>query len=96
MAKQRRLFSTEFKKEAVERSYRSGQTVQQVASDLGITAGLLGKWRRLYRDQGEKAFPGRGNARAEEVARLKRELAQVKRERDFLKDAAAYFAKESR
>ena len=43
-----------------------------------------------------KAFRGQGHARDEELARLKRELERVKRERDFLKDAAAYFAKESK
>ena len=96
MARRRRSYSTEFKKEAVQLSLQSGNTVQQVASDLGITAGLLGKWRRLYRDEGGKAFPGHGNAREEELAMLKRELAQVKRERDFLRDAAAFFAKESK
>ena len=96
MGKRRRKFSAEFKREAVELSYRSGTTVQQVADDLGIAASLLGKWRRSLREEIEKPFPGQGNARDEEMARLKRELAQVKRERDFLRDAAAFFAKESK
>jgi len=96
MSKRRRSYSEEFKREAVVLSYQSGATVRQVATDLGIGEGLLGRWRRLYRDHGKKAFPGQGAARDEEVARLKRELAQVKRERDFLRDAAAFFAKESK
>lgn len=95
MAK-RRAFTPEFKREAVELSYRSGTTVRQVARDLGIGEGLLGRWRRGLKAEGKSAFPGEGNARDEEVARLKRELAQVKRERDFLRDAAAYFAKGSK
>ncbi len=45
---------------------------------------------------GEEAFPGKGRPRDQEVAALKRELAQVRKERDFLKEAAAYFAKESK
>ena len=64
-------------------SLQSGNTVQQVASDLGITTGLLGKWRGLSRDEGGKAFPGHGNPRDEGVARLKRELTQVKHERIY-------------
>jgi transposase len=44
---------------------------------------------------GSKAYPGKGHAHDEEVARLRRELSRVKKERDFLKEAAAYFAKES-
>ncbi|MEM7060144.1 MAG: hypothetical protein AAF557_21390 [Pseudomonadota bacterium] len=45
---------------------------------------------------GGEAFPGNGRPRDQEVAALKRELAQVKKERDFLKEAAAYFAKLSK
>ena len=56
---------------------------------------MLQRWRCQIRSEGTAAFPGVGNARDEEVARLKRELAQVKRERDFLRDAAAFFTKES-
>ena len=96
MPKRRRVYTEEFKREAVALSFQSGTSVRQVAADLGIGESLLGKWRRLYRDHGEKAFPGHGSARDEEVARLKRELAQVKRERDFLRDAAAFFASESK
>ena len=45
---------------------------------------------------GNEAFPGQGRTRDEELVSLKRELAQVKKERDFLKEAAAYFARESK
>ena len=45
---------------------------------------------------GRDAFPGKGQTRNDEITTLKRELAQVKKERDFLKEAAAYFAKESK
>jgi len=55
---------------------------------------MLGRWRRELRQHGDKAYIGHGQARDEEVLRLKRELARVKRERDFLKEAAAFFAKE--
>lgn len=90
----RRKFSDEFKREAVELAATPGVTQAQIARDLGIGAGLLGRWIRAYRESGERAFPGKGNARDQEVATLKRELARVKKERDFLRDAAAFFAKD--
>jgi transposase len=71
-------------------------SVAQVARDLGIGANLLGRWRQELHAEGATAFRGQGVVRDEEVARLKRELARVRRERDFLKDAAGYFAKTSR
>jgi transposase len=95
MAK-RRTFSAEFKREAVALADAPGQTTRRVAADLGVHETLIQKWRRQLRAEGSKSFPGVGNARDEEVARLKRELAQMKRERDFLRDAAAFFAKESK
>ena len=53
------------------------------------------RWRRELEGD-EKAFPGSGVARDQELLALKRELAKVKRERDFLRDAAAFFASESK
>ena len=92
----RRKFSAEFKREAVALTGQPDVSVAQVARDLGIGANLLTRWRRELQTAGVKAFRGQGVARDEEVARLKRELARVRRERDFLKDAAAYFAKTSK
>ena len=48
------------------------------------------------KELGTQVFGGQGKPRDEEITRLKRELARVKKERDFLKEAAAFFAKESR
>lgn len=70
-------------------------TVAQVASELGINANMLSKWRRQLRTEGPKAFPGQGKPRDEEMVALNRELARVKKERDFLREAATFFAKES-
>jgi transposase len=92
----RRSFSPEYKREAVELSRDPGVSVAQVARDLGIGANLLGRWRREIDAQGTTAFGGRGTPRDEEVARLKRENARLKKERDFLRDAATFFAKESK
>ena len=62
---------------------------------MGLSPTMLTRWVREAEAGGAKAFAGTGNARDEELARLKRELARVSKERDFLKDAAAYFAKGS-
>ena len=91
----RRKFSAEFKREAVALTAQPDVSVAQVARELGIGANLLGRWRQEFQTDKTRAFPGKGVARDEEVARLKRELARVRRERDFLKDAAGYFAKTS-
>jgi transposase len=90
----RRKFSDEFKREAVELASTPGVTQAQIARDLGIGSGLLGRWIHAFRKSGPRAFPGKGNARDQELATLKRELARVKKERDFLRDAAAFFAKD--
>jgi transposase len=93
MAK-RRKFSEEFKREAVNLSRQTNASVSQVARDIGVGAGDLFRWRREF-EKGGKAFPGSGVPRDQELLVLKRELAKVKRERDFLRDAAAFFARES-
>jgi transposase len=94
--KTRKAYSAEYKKEAVELVNQPGQTVAGVARDLGIRPGLLGRWRREQADLGKKAFVGQGVARDQELMQLRRELAQVKKERDFLKSAAAYFASDAK
>lgn len=92
----RRKYSPEFKREAVELANQPGQTAPQVARDLGIRPALINRWKRELTNHGHKAFVGEGAARDQELMRLRRELAQVKKERDFLKSAAAYFAKETK
>ena len=95
MAKRRR-FSEEFKREAVDLANQPGVTKSQVGRELGVNPNLLTRWSRQLREASPKPFPGHGHPRDEEMARLKRELARVKKERDFLKEAAAYFARESK
>jgi len=92
----RKRYSEEFKREALRRADEPGMTDVVVAEDLGISTRQLRRWRDAVKNHGEKAFPGTGRARDEEVMRLKRKLAKVTQERDFLKEAAAYFAKESK
>ncbi len=89
-------YSPEFKREALKRASEDGMTDLGVCRELGISVRQLRRWRDEFRLLGEEAFPGRGHSRDEEVASLKRKLAQVEKERDFLKDAAVFFAKESK
>ncbi|MNV52923.1 Transposase [compost metagenome] len=91
----RRKFSAEFKRGAVEQASQSGVSCAQVARELGIRDTLLTRWKREAQDQGRVVFAGAGTPRDEDLAQLKRELARVKKERDFLREAATFFAKGS-
>lgn len=91
----RRKFSAEFKREAVALARQSGVSCRQIALEIGINPNLLSRWKREADEASGKAFGGSGTPRDEEVARLKRELARVKKERDFLREAATFFAKGS-
>ena len=92
---QRRRFSAEYKREAVAMLNAPGLSVSQIAAELGIGAAVLGRWRRELHQQAEQAFPGHGRSRDEEVGHLRRELARVTKGRDFLREAATFFAKGS-
>jgi transposase len=92
----RKRYSTEFKREALKRASEEGVTDVLVSEELGINARQLRRWREAAKRDGDKAFPGQGNALDKELMLLKRKLAKVEQERDFLKDAAAYFARESK
>jgi transposase-like protein len=74
-----------------------GVSYARAAEDLGIHPTQLRNWVKALADDPEHSFPGQGQMKPEqsEIARLKREVAKLKAERDILKKAAAYFAKES-
>jgi transposase len=91
----RRKYSAEFKREAVLQTQHPGVSCNQVALELGINPNVLGRWKRELEASPGRAFAGSGVPRDEELARLKRELARVKKERDFLREAATFFARES-
>lgn len=93
---QRRKVSAEYKREAVAMLKAPGVTVRQISADLGIGATVLGRWRRELRREPEQAFVGNGHSRDAEVSQLRRDLARVTKERDFLREAAAFFARASR
>lgn len=95
---QRRTYSQAFKQEAVQLTKQAGGAMTELAKDLDIHAAMLGRWCREAGQRSRQAFPGTGIPHDQELARLKREWALVTRERDFLKEAAAFFffAKTSR
>ena len=93
----RRRFSREYKVEAVRLVTQRGVGVAQAARDLGVGENLLRRWVRAQAVDPQHAFPGEGQRKPEdaELARLRKEVATLRMERDILKKAAAYFAKES-
>ena len=92
----RRKYSAEFKRETVALANQAGVTKTQIGQELGINPNLIARWARVLSDSGFKAFLGKGKASDEEMAALKRELGRVKKERDFLREAATFFARESK
>jgi transposase len=93
----RRQYTQEFKLEAVRLIKERGVSVVQAARDLEVGEGLLRRWAKEVSSDQQHAFPGQGQLKPEqlEIERLRREVAKLKAERDILKKAAAYFARES-
>jgi transposase len=94
---QRRKFSREFKNETVRLIKDRGVSVAQAARDLDVHENVLRKWVKEFAADPGQAFSGHGQMKPEqlEIERLRREVARLKAERDILKKAAAYFARES-
>jgi transposase len=92
----RRSFSREFKLEAVRLVHERGVSVAQAAHDLNLHPNMLHKWVKERAADPAHAFPGQGQLKPEqaEIERLRREVQKLKAERDILKKAAAYFAKD--
>ncbi|AJP56681.1 transposase [Pandoraea vervacti] len=93
----RRVFSREFKLESVKLVKERGASVTQAARELDVHENVLRKWMRDAEAASQRAFPGHGVMMSEraEIERLRKESAKLKIERDLLKKAAAYFARES-
>ncbi len=94
---ERRKFTREFKVEAVKLVRERGVTVTQAARDLDVHGTVLRRWVLESAADASQAFPGQGQLKPDqlEIERLRREVTKLKAERDILKKAAAYFAKES-
>jgi len=89
----RRRFDRQFKIDAVNLLKTSGKMHKEVASDLGIPRDALSRWKRELEETEVDAFPGHGNPRDDELARLRKENAELKMERDILKKAMAIFSR---
>jgi transposase len=99
MAEERKKYDKEFKLSVVEISFARGK-VKEVAEEYGIDAQMLSTWRSQYKNHKDIAFPGNGRkmqTEAEkELARLQKELADVRMERDILKKAISIFSSSDR
>ncbi|MEH6784429.1 MULTISPECIES: transposase [Alcanivorax] len=96
--KQRQAYTEDFRREAVRRSDQPGNTAVSVAKELGLHPGQIYNWRRQFSRLSDKQFNSLDGVdyskhESEEVRRLKRELNEARKENEFLKKAAAYFAK---
>jgi transposase len=93
----KRQFSREFKLEAVKLVKNRGVPVAQAARDLDVHENALRIWIRELAADPQQAFPGQGVMKPEqaEIERLKRENAKLRMERDLVKKAAAYFARQA-
>ena len=87
----RRVYTKQFKIEAVELTLDSTKTVKEISDELGVPYHLLCKWRSKYLQEGTNSFPGHGNLKESE-----KELKNVTEERDILKKALAIFSQNPR
>jgi transposase len=97
MPETRRTFTREFKVAAVKLVTEKGRSFSEAAKGLGIATELLRRWKITLQDEGREAFPGHGNLPPveDELRRLRAEVTRLKAERDILKKATAFFARES-
>src|SRR5215212_6385794 len=97
MARKRRTYTREFKIEAVKLVTQEGYSIAEAARSLDVGETLLRSWKVAFQAEGEQAFPGNGRLPAveEELRRLRAENLRLRQERDILKKAAAFFAREA-
>lgn len=90
----KRIIDKEFKIEAIRLASEPGNTQAGIERDLGISSGIISRWKKELLKNGEQAFPGKGHLKPEddELRRLKRENERLRRERDILKKAVAIFS----
>ncbi len=91
----RRTFDKEFKMETARLIVEGGRSLNQLSRDLGIHENVIRKWKKQYLKDAEHAFPGKGHMKPEEeeIRKLKKELDDIREERDILKKALAIFSK---
>jgi transposase len=94
---EKRKYSREYKIETVRMIRDRGVSAAQASRELGVHATVLRQWVREFSADPKDAFPGKGQMKPEqaEIEKLRKEVAKLKAERDILKKAAAYFARDS-
>ena len=95
MSKVRKSYTEEFKREAIGLLEKS-ENKSRVARDLGVHMSLLRKWQKKIKNNGEKAFPGKGKQTDDELSQLKRENTRLKEEVEILKKAVGIFSSRPR
>jgi len=97
MTGKRKKYSKQFKIDAVKLITEQGYKVSEAARSLGIHDGILRRWKQQLESDESNPFPGNGkmSPEKEELIRLRKENKQLKMEKEILKKAAAFFAKES-
>jgi len=97
MTQKRKKYSKQFKVDAVKLVTEQGYKVSEAARNLGIHHSSLRRWKGQFESNGNQAFPGKGNVspEKEELHQLRKEVKKLRMEREILKKAAAFFAKES-
>ena len=92
MSRQRKKYTEEFKLSAVKMIVEQGRSVREVAQNLDVNETTLHSWKRKAMSE-ETESPGKLTSKDEEIRRLRRELANAKKDQEILKKAAAYLAK---
>ena len=93
MGEKRKRYTKEFKLEAVRLLEAGDRTGKQIEQDLGIGSGLVYRWRKELEASGQRAFPGNGTPRDEELMRLRKENASLREDREILRKVVAMFSK---
>ena len=97
MKRERRTHSREFKKEAVGLVVDHGYSIAEAGRSLGVNANVIGRWKRELEEGASEAFPGKGKRTADQqrIHDLETENRRLRMEKEILKKATAFFAKES-
>jgi transposase len=92
----RKQYEREFKLNAVRMTTERGRRLSEVARDLCINENMLWRWKKELSKEPEQAFPGKGHLqdKDEEIRQLRKELADVREERDILKKVVTIFSKQ--
>lgn len=93
MVEKRRKFSPQFKAEAVQMVIETGKAVAEVARDLGVNDGTLGNWVAAWRDENPDPQPELSPVERARVKEMEEEIRRLRMENEFLKKAAAFFAR---